>query len=805
MYKPDQLVATAFSMVQTARASKATLPQRLLFPQTDRNSIIWGRDGSGKEVTPTFLANSLTEARIRPHSRRRDDDFMYFYLKDSKMLGEGSSMDKVFIPKSVVKEKFMLNKVPSLDYLVGDSKREDSWNVTKKHGLEFLFAEFQRNRGIGKEMLVSCEVREIIAGRTPGEEVVEIKAWMMAKYRESEDRHSTGVVSFDIEEVPMRRTEYDNFLAGRFEGDVFSFNTKVGGYKCGQLPVKVMIGDGYKWAVMITILVSAAKDGMSTVDRLKLQPELVELLRELPVVTGVGVRSDLMALEDLVRQVTGDNLFAMKGFLDLGVLAVVAGYNLPFFFMAILSTQLLGGSLNKVVSVGDGTWGLSWKKISPSLQVYCLADLKFGFQTVTVLLAMLLRDMFPDPDVVLSFCRSSGHAFNEWFTSWLVEILKNCEVDSEALNCASTREDLIHTIRYRVGKKRSSQAPERVSVICRLLGYWPSLSFGGCRFLHQARRKFLEQVQVLKETEAFGFDTIMPYEVTDEMREFATYALSGLADLDYTLPIRVALGFTIHPDIELSTVCHIPAACLGSAEIFFVAEKKKRIRREMCYEWARMNLATLDGFFKKLAKDDHFRKWIRTYYSELRMIYLRCTGNPAPRVKKLDHHIYSKADEGLLKVQERLARMKVVMDAYRKRAAFYSLTKMEAKPSDAGEERLVPNLSWRGQLTPIPGMRVKRKKGAVKGSRVDFAPEDYNKERDVASDRKRLKVTARREPGENSTGGWQSGSSRKVFHTQDEYEEDVDLDLNASNDLEMFQPDFDVLDTPDSPNMQTAD
>ena len=31
-------------------------------------------------------------------------------------------------------------------------------------------------------------------------------------------------------------------------------------------------------------------------------------------------------------------------------------------------------------------------------------------------------------------------------------------------------------------------------------------------------------------------------------------------------------------------------------------------------------------------------------------------------------------------------------------------------------------------------------------------------------------------------GGWWSGSL-KVFHTQDEYEEDVDLDLNASNNL----------------------
>ena len=43
-------------------------------------------------------------------------------------------------------------------------------------------------------------------------------------------------------------------------------------------------------------------------------------------------------------------------------------------------------------------------------------------------------------------------------------------------------------------------------------------------------------------------------------------------------------------------------------------------------------------------------------------------------------------------------------------------------------------------------------------------------------------MTARREPSENATGGWWSGSL-KVFHTQDEYEEDVDLDLNASNNL----------------------
>ena len=94
------------------------------------------------------------------------------------------------------------------------------------------------------------------------------------------------------------------------------------------------------------------------------------------------------------------------------------------------------------------------------------------------------------------------------------------------------------------------------------------------------------------------------------------------------------------------------------------------------------------------------------------MIYLWCTGNPT-QVKKLDHHIYSKADEGLLKVQERLARMKVVMDAYKKQAVFYSLTKVEAMPMGADEERLVPSLG--GTIDSNPRHEDEEKKGGLEG------------------------------------------------------------------------------------------
>ena len=59
-----------------------------------------------------------------------------------------------------------------------------------------------------------------------------------------------------------------------------------------------------------------------------------------------------------------------------------------------------GTILNKCVLTRDGMWGRKWRYIPASLQVYGIGDIKFGYMAMVVLMGILLRDIFPDPDAV---------------------------------------------------------------------------------------------------------------------------------------------------------------------------------------------------------------------------------------------------------------------------------------------------------------------------------------------------------------------------------------------------------------------
>ena len=68
--------------------------------------------------------------------------------------------------------------------------------------------------------------------------------------------------------------------------------------------------------------------------------------------------------------------------------------------MTALGVQVLGTVLNKTVSTGDDLWGVLWKELPCSVQVYRIGDIRFGFICYNVLAGIMIRDLFPDPDIV---------------------------------------------------------------------------------------------------------------------------------------------------------------------------------------------------------------------------------------------------------------------------------------------------------------------------------------------------------------------------------------------------------------------
>ena len=123
---------------------------------------------------------------------------------------------------------------------------------------------------------------------------------------------------------------------------------------------------------------------------------------------GLGVIGDVHEIEQFYSEVSGINL-EMAGFINLSASVLIAGYQMNARGMTPMGIQVLGAVLNKCVSTADNKWGYKCSDIPDLLEVYRLGDLKFGHLTFIVLTGILLRDLFPDPDIVCQFLKG-----NQW-------------------------------------------------------------------------------------------------------------------------------------------------------------------------------------------------------------------------------------------------------------------------------------------------------------------------------------------------------------------------------------------------------
>ena len=52
------------------------------------------------------------------------------------------------------------------------------------------------------------------------------------------------------------------------------------------------------------------------------------------------------------------------------------------------------------MSTGEDLWELPWADLPASLQVYGIGDITFGNICYSVLAGIILRDLFPEPEIV---------------------------------------------------------------------------------------------------------------------------------------------------------------------------------------------------------------------------------------------------------------------------------------------------------------------------------------------------------------------------------------------------------------------
>ena len=66
----------------------------------------------------------------------------------------------------------------------------------------------QKNLGLSYQMLDNLEIKEIVAGVSSPEEILEIRKWMETQHAKDQPILPTGVVSMDVEELRITHDDW---------------------------------------------------------------------------------------------------------------------------------------------------------------------------------------------------------------------------------------------------------------------------------------------------------------------------------------------------------------------------------------------------------------------------------------------------------------------------------------------------------------------------------------------------------------------------------------------------------------------
>ena len=234
----------------------------------------------------------------------------------------------------------------------------------------------------------------------------------------------------------------------------------------------------------------------------EVQQEIVDLIQELPVVTGVGIKGDVMVIQNTFSDLTGENV-KMRGFVDLSALAVLAGWKLRARNMTAMAVIGLGSIMNKISSIADSLWGLPFNKLPKEFQVYAVGDVKVGHLLYVTLFMAIVLETFPDPDSACYVTGVTQEIFLQYYAEWICSALKDKVIYEEQIKDADNRQQLLKAIRYQTRNgKVSVDESEKVKVFARqvLRGY-PTVSYGGPRFIHIVRYNLPEQYYALKDSQ----------------------------------------------------------------------------------------------------------------------------------------------------------------------------------------------------------------------------------------------------------------------------------------------------------------
>jgi hypothetical protein len=669
----------------------------LLIPQIGEKT--WGEQR-------TFSKVGMVAGIVRFRHRigtKRDRHCMVKYL-------ENVSSSRLNIPSFGERKDFLPMGAPLLDYLEDDISKSEGWMFPRIEDLQ----GFQDHRGLSWKMKEEVEVRELVCGVSSDQEIEETHQWINEMYQRDQERFGSKVISLDVEDV---KVTYHDCL--RMAGKVRIENpgapirpktsseilNKYGKDEYWQIPGKIMFGNGITWMAVISLDMRRSAREEYILETMSVQQGILDLLRDLPVSAGLGVRRDVRGIEEFYSLIADKPVQMMNGFVDLAAMSIAAGFKFHARNMTALGVQVLGTILNKTVSTGDDMWGLRWDEIPDALQIYGIGDIKFGFIVYIVLAGILLRDLFPDPDVVCAYLRCEQEEAVKWFLDWLVLSLEGVEFHADAESRAETREEFLYSLRFRDARDKLCPSPPKYIVLwTRLPGSWPSITHGGCRFLIQCREWFMVQIRALARANIQWMDGQVLWVPNEADLEYARFGLTSeqIGFQSWTEPVPGVRGFARPESISIPLIEFDPRTTF-STDIGRLCTQIGRFQRWTILKWGRMNPFLLKSFFNRMIKNSGFRIFYKSLYDALRLMFLRVFCESAPQVTRLEKELNDGVEKVYQEEKAALERVEIEVAIQRERVSYMEEVRVDW--------RMKERTRWREGIPQLPVW--KRRKGTT--------------------------------------------------------------------------------------------
>ena len=619
----------ALEAIANGRTREATALTRFI---PGASPGVWTSDD--RTVNPPLFNKLDFNLKIAGLSEKPKSD-AYFMAKWQRH----SRKDRLVLPHKEWYERIFPAGAPVIDFLSAAKSNPDGWAYPSAT----LVDHWRANRGIADNYPAGVKVKEVVIGQASDKEVQEFTTWTAKQYAYDQLGFPSSVLSFDTEMSAI--TTYDWIRLNRGDVDELVLSKKLDKKddsekdligvqdKWMNVPSKMFFGDGYSWAAIISLPIR--RNGKDLIFSLKGKQGLegiANFFDSLPTLTGLNVDEDCRITERIVSLLTF-RCVTLKS-VDIDVLATLAGYDGPTN-MTALSLLILGGAMNKSVSCGDFSWDKPYDQLPASLQAYMLSDIRFGHICYNVLMSVLLLEMFPDAETCCRYTATTQDRFIEWFTKHLIgKSIAKVEVYPPDKAAATTREELILSLRYRDERSKLTGCPDRIRELGFLLhGRTPTLCYGGPRWLHLAREHFVLQHHLL--VLAGHSPEMFPSELSAENRCYIRFGRAdmyavrweGPAPAESQYPVQLLLhhdlvGTTAEPDLDHFSPFHA---------FKLEADRLRRPVRFLVTEWLRLSpLDRCPRFIEWFDTETGFYDRFKGMYDYAVQVYALATNQEPP-------------------------------------------------------------------------------------------------------------------------------------------------------------------------------